>query len=143
MKKIIILLLMAISIFLFIENVDASELNLDLDLINILDTTEPQAPDLDVSKESQSCKELLGIGLTSIVQLFVKGVKIAAVIIAVVIGMWNFVPPIMSGNPDGELKKAFNKSIKLMIVLVIVVAFPELLNLIGKFFNLDLSCIFG
>ena len=119
---------------------------IDLDLINILDTTDttgPQAPDLDVSEESQSCKDLLGPGLTAIVQLFVKGVKIAAVIIAVVIGMWNFVPPIMSGNPDGELKKAFNKSIKLMIVLIIVVAFPELLNLIGKFFNFDLSCIFG
>ena len=100
------------------------------------------APDLSIEENSMTCEEILGPGVTAIVSLFITGVRIAAVIAATVIAMINFIPPIMNGNPDGELKKAFNKTAKLFFILVIVVGFPSILSIIGKLFEFDLSCIF-
>ena len=130
MKKIAIMVFMVLGVFLFVEKVNATELNLEL--INILAESGPEAPDLELDHSDMSCKELLGPGLTALVKLFITGVRIVAVIIATVIAMMNFIPPIMNGNPDGELQKALKKTSKLLVVLVIVVGFPSILNLIGN-----------
>lgn len=98
-------------------------------------------PNLDIGQNTMSCSELLGTGLTALIGTFIKAVKIAAVFIAVVMGMMNFLPVISGKAPEGELKKAFQKSIKLLIVLVIVVSFSDILDVIGKLFGFDLSCI--
>lgn len=100
------------------------------------------APDLNISEDPMTCEELLGPGFTALVKLFIIAIRIIAVIIATVIAMMNFIPPIMNGNPDGELQKALKKTAKLLVVLVIVVGFPSILNLIGELFNFDLTCIF-
>ena len=124
---------------MFLEQVNASELNMDL--INVLAENGPEMPDIDIAGGTMSCSELLGKGGTSLIKLFITGVRIVAVIIAVVIAMLKFIPPIMNGNPDGELKKALKSTTKLLVVLAIVVSFPSILRLIGKLFSFDLSCI--
>ena len=134
-KKIFLIILMVLGIFLFVENVNASELNLDL--INIL----ADAPNLDLDSGGTTCSELLGEGLVALVNLFITGVRIIAVIIAVVVAMANFLPAISGDNPDSALKAAFKKTTKLFVVLVIVVSFPDILKLIGSLFDFDLSCI--
>ena len=139
MKKILLLILISLGIFLFTENVEASELKLDM--INILANEGPEAPNIEIGQGTQSCSELLGPGAVALVKLFITGVRIAAVIIATVMAMINFISPIMNGNPDGELKKAFKKTVKLLVVLVIVVGFPNILSIIGKLFEFDLSCV--
>lgn len=98
------------------------------------------APDFDISEEPMTCEELLG-SAKHLIRLFIVAVRIAAVIIAIVISMLNFIPPIMNGNPDGELQKALKKTAKLYFILVIVVGFPNILNIIGQLFELDLSCV--
>lgn len=138
-KKIFLIILMVLGIFLFVENVNASELNLDL--INILADGGPDAPNLDLDSGGTTCSELLGEGLVALVNLFITGVRIIAVIIAVVVAMANFLPAISGDNPDSALKAAFKKTTKLFVVLVIVVSFPDILKLIGSLFDFDLSCI--
>lgn len=137
MKKIILIGLVILSVLLFTEKINASELN----LINILETEGPEMPDIDIGQGTQTCSELLGTGAVALIKLFITAVRIVAVIIAIVISMLNFIPPIMAGNPNGELQKALKKTVKLYIVLVIVVGFPNILNIIGQLFEFDLSCI--
>lgn len=141
MKKIIIILILMFGILSFAENIYASEFN-SMDLINILAEGEIEAPNIEIGQGNMSCKQLLGIGMTALVKTFIRAIRIAAVIIAVVIAMSNFLPVISAKNPDADLKQAFQKTRKLLIALVFVVSFPNILSLIGNLFGFDLSCIF-
>lgn len=90
--------------------------------------------------ESMTCKELLGSTLVK----FLKTVRIAVqgigVAIAIANGMLTFVPAITSKD-DSALKKAFEKFVKLLVILALLLLLPTLIRFIGNLAGFDLSCL--
>ena len=87
-----------------------------------------------------SCKELLGPTLTKFLKtlrITVQGVGCA---IAIANGMITFVPAITSKDASA-LQKAFEKFVKLLVILALLLLMPTLLKFIGNLAEFDLSCI--
>ena len=88
----------------------------------------------------QTCEELLGPNLTKVVKAGIRLIQIAGAIIAIVNGMITLIPAVLAKDADG-LKKASKKLVMMAIILAIIFLFPTVINLIGKLFNFDISCI--
>ena len=131
MKKIIILLVVLISFFSVILEINAS------DTINILVS---EAPQFDFDSSSTTCANLLGNNLVLVVKFGINALRIAGVIVAIIMAMTKLLPAVNKGDA-GELNKALKKCIWIAVVLIIVVMFPTLIRVIGKLFGLDIGCI--
>ncbi len=101
--------------------------------------TAPNVPNLDFN-QNNDCASILGTNLTKVVKGSIKVLQILGAIIAIVNGMIKLIPAIMSKDADG-LKKASKDLVMMAIILAIIFLFPTVLNLIGKIFKFDVSCI--
>ena len=87
-----------------------------------------------------TCEELMGKNLTKIFKFFISTVRIVGAIVAIVVGMLNFLPAVTSKDA-GELKKAAKKTVWLLVILAIILLLPSLARTIGKLFEFDISCL--
>ena len=133
MKKIIIMLLLIVSLFVFAYEVKA-ETNINNNVYEI------EEPKFDIDNSSTTCSELLGSNLVLVVKFGMNAIRIIGVIVAIVKGMTTLLPAVNKGDA-GELNKAIRKCIWIAVVLIIVVMFPTLARVIGKLFGFDTSCI--
>ena len=158
MEKLVKILIVFSSVFLFSISVNAKERSIDyygmenekiyeLSTItsinsqlfsNITRRENDSTPTGVISEKEMSCEELLGPNLTKIVRLCFSILRIAGMIIALVNASLAVVPAIT--NPD-KISNAKKKCISMAIVLVIIGVFPSLLTVIGNLFGYDLSCI--
>ena len=90
--------------------------------------------------ESMSCKELLGSTLVKFLKTVRVAVQSIGVAIAIANGMMTFVPAITSKDASA-LNKAFEKFIKLLVILACLLLLPTLINFIGGLAGFDLSCL--
>lgn len=97
-------------------------------------------PNLDIYSSSMTCKQLLGDGLTKILDFAINAVRIIGVIGTIVIAMTKLIPAVNKGD-QGELQKAGKTCIWSAIVLILIVMLPTLIKVIGKLFGFDTSCI--
>lgn len=135
MKKVILLLLLVISLFMFTFKVSA-ETNVN----DTNNTFEIEEPKFDIDNSSTTCSELLGSNLVLVVKFGMNAIRIIGVIVAIVKGMTTLLPAVNKGDA-GELNKAIRKCIWIAVVLIIIVMFPTLARVIGKLFGFDTSCI--
>ncbi len=133
MKKIIIMLLLIVSLFVFAYEVKA-ETNINNNVYEI------EEPKFDIDNSSTTCSELLGSNLVLVVKFGMNAIRIIGVIVAIVKGMTTLLPAVNKGDA-GELNKAIRKCIWIAVVLIIIVMFPTLARVIGKLFGFDTSCI--
>lgn len=133
MKKIFIMLLLIVSLFVFAYEVKA-ETNINNNVYEI------EEPKFDIDNSSTTCSELLGSNLVLVVKFGMNAIRIIGVIVAIVKGMTTLLPAVNKGDA-GELNKAIRKCIWIAVVLIIVVMFPTLARVIGKLFGFDTSCI--
>ena len=133
MKKVILLLLLIVSLFVFTYEVKA-ETNINNNAYEI------EEPKFDIDNSSTTCSELLGSNLVLVVKFGMNAIRIIGVIVAIVKGMTTLLPAVNKGDA-GELNKAIRKCIWIAVVLIIVVMFPTLARVIGKLFGFDTSCI--
>ena len=134
MKKV----LMVILLFLIgILNINASSIEKVSDNMYIL----ADAPTITgFGDGEQSCSDILGPTLTEFVKLGITVVRIGGAIIAIVNGMLKLIPAVISKDASA-LNKAFDKCVKMAIILAVICFFPLILNLIGTIFKFDMSCI--
>ena len=125
MKKIFIFVFIILCIFFCFSSVYASEIE----------------PMVELSfGEVRPCNEILGVNLTKIISVLILLLRIFSVIYIIVAGMLAIVPAVVSSDPK-ELGKAFSKFAKMLVVCVIIGLFPTILNIIGRLFSFDLSCL--
>lgn len=98
-------------------------------------------PDLDIYGGSMTCVQLLGPGLTKILNFAIDSIRIIGVIASIVMAMVTLIPAVNKGD-QGELNNAIRKCIWIAVVLCIIVLFPLIVRVIGKLFGFDISCIF-
>ncbi len=90
--------------------------------------------------ESMSCSELLGPTLVKFLKIVRYTIQGLGAAISIVSGMMSFIPAITSKDSDA-LKKAFDKFVKILIILAFLLLLPTLVRLIGRIVGFDLSCI--
>ncbi len=96
-------------------------------------------PNLNISTDSMTCKEILGPNLTKLVNALVTALRIVGAIIAIVNGMISLVPAIVSKNQDA-LKKAAIKCVYMAVILALIILLPMIIKFIGNIFDFDISC---
>ena len=97
-------------------------------------------PNLEIYDGTKSCKELLGPGLTKVLNFAINAVRIVGVIATIVVSMMKLIPAVSKGD-QSELQKAAKSCMWSAILLILIVMMPTLLKVIGKLFGLDTSCI--
>lgn len=100
-----------------------------------------EQPDLDIYGGSMTCVELLGSGLTKILNFAIDAIRIIGVIASIIMAMIKLIPAVNKGD-QGELNNAIKKCIWIAVVLCIIVLFPLIVRVIGNLFGFDISCIF-
>lgn len=134
MKKVLMIMLLFLIGML---NVNASSFEEVSDNMYILADT-PTITSFGTGEES--CSDILGPTFTELVKLGISIVRIGGSIIAIVNGMLQLVPAIMSKDASA-LKKALDKCVMMAIILAVIALFPLILNLIGMIFKFDMSCL--
>lgn len=134
MKKVLMIMLLFLIGML---NVNASSFEGVSDNMYILADT-PTITSFGTGEES--CSDILGPTFTELVKLGISIVRIGGSIIAIVNGMLQLVPAIMSKDASA-LKKALDKCVMMAIILAVIALFPLILNLIGMIFKFDMSCL--
>lgn len=86
------------------------------------------------------CSELLGTGLTKILNFGIDAVRVIGVIASIIMGMVTLLPVVNKGD-QAALNKALIKCIWIGVVLFIIMLFPLLVRVIGNLFEFDVSCI--
>lgn len=105
------------------------------------DGSSPSSPGgFEIGGRAMTCEELMGKNLTKIFKFFISTVRIVGAIVAIVVGMLNFLPAVTSKDA-GELKKAAKKTVWLLVILAIILLLPSLARTIGKLFEFDISCL--
>lgn len=105
------------------------------------DGTSPSSPGgFEIGGRVMTCEELMGKNLTKIFKFFISTIRIVGAIVAIVVGMLNFLPAVTSKDA-GELKKAAKKTVWLLVILAIILLLPSLARTIGKLFEFDISCL--
>lgn len=99
----------------------------------------PGAPTIDITGGHMDCSQLAGKNIVSLIKLGITTLRIAGAIIAIVVGMMNFIPAITSKDADG-LKKASRKSVYMLIILVLIFLLPTIIRVIGNLFDFDTTC---
>lgn len=99
-----------------------------------------EKPDIEIYGGSMTCEQLLGPGLTKILNFVIDAVRIIGVIGTIVIAMIKLIPAVSKGD-QSELNKAGKACIWSAVVLIIIVMLPTLIKVIGKLFGFDTSCI--
>lgn len=103
--------------------------------------TEPSAPGgFEIGGKAMTCEELMGKNLTKIFKFFISSVRIIGAIVAIVVGMLNFLPAVTSKDA-GALKAAAKKSVWMLVILAVILLLPVLARTIGKLFEFDISCL--
>lgn len=138
-KKYIIILLIMITAFLGIKNINAAEIKPN-DLLSLV-TTVGELPSSGFGDAGESCADLVGENLGKVIKLGIDILRIAGAIIAIVNGMLTMIKAVTSKDP-GMIKKAGEKCMKMGIILLVIGVFPTVLRVIAKLFGYDLSCIF-
>lgn len=136
MKRVFTLLMIFISLFMFIDVIDASEISF-IDSVSVLEVEEPE---FDFYGGSMNCSELLGTGLTKILNFVIDAIRIIGVIVSLIMAMISLIPAVTKGD-QGELNKAIRKCIWIAVVLFIIALFPLLVRVVGNLFEFDTSCI--
>lgn len=131
MKKIIMIFLL---FTMSVVNVNAKVLDNSMLIL----TEEPTVTDFGNGEES--CSDILGPTLTELVKYGITIVRIAGGVIALVNGMMQILPAVMSKDANA-LKKAIDKCVIMVIVLAAICLFPTILNILGKLFQFDMSCL--
>ena len=105
------------------------------------DGSSPSSPGgFEIGGRAMTCEELMGKNLTKIFKFFISTVRIVGAIVAIVVGMLNFLPAVTIKDA-GELKKAAKKTVWLLVILAIILLLPSLARTIGKLFEFDISCL--
>lgn len=84
-KKYVIILLIMITAFIGIKNINASEIK-PSDLLNVV-TTAGELPSSGFGDAGESCADLVGENLGKVIKLGINILRIAGAIIAIVNGM--------------------------------------------------------
>ena len=142
MKKVLFCLLFVMLIVFSFEKIDALEKDLPIQLLSGADSGTPQIqmPIIEFGKNNIPCNQLLGSSMVTLIKSARVFLQFLGVGIAVLRGMMSFLPAITNKDPNA-LQKAFKQFTTIMIVLVLVLVLPSLVRLVGKLFELDLSCI--
>lgn len=136
MKKILIIVLFIITMFLLTGVVSAEEINLiDSNLILV------EAPNLDFNSADMSCSALLGTNIIKVIGAALKLVRIGSSIATILIAMTIFFPAVIKGDAK-ELNASIKKCVWLAVVLMLIILLPILLRTVGNLFNWDLCGLF-
>lgn len=149
MKKIMVLFVLSIlAVFAFNLNVKAevNDYNFNSAKYNVKMAKEVSDFNPDMGQfnsgfgNTMSCKELLGSSLVKFLKTVRVAVQSIGVAIAIANGMMTFVPAITSKDASA-LNKAFEKFVKLLVILACLLLLPTLINFIGGLAGFDLSCL--
>jgi hypothetical protein len=104
--------------------------------------------DIYINKEDltviKTCEEIVGPNLKAFFKIVYTIIKIVATVLIVVLSMLDFVKATSSSEPDKDMKKAFTKFVKRIVIIVIIFVLPLLLEIIKAIWpTLDLTCIVG
>lgn len=96
-------------------------------------------PNTDISLEDKDCNELLSEDLISFIQSAWNIVKVASVVITILFGIFEFLG---STSKDKDvLMESVNKTIKRLIILLIIILLPTIIDIIGGFIGKnDILC---
>ena len=103
------------------------------------DGTTPDTPGIDITPESMTCKQIVGENGVKLIKFGITTIRIAGAIIAIVVGMMNFIPAVAKKDND-ELQRAAKKSIYMAIILVLILILPTIIGVIAKMFDFDVTC---